>query len=514
MINLFKKIINSLNRQPKSILLVSIIIGVFVTLLLANPITGLLFSGKSFYGRNFFYQSLFVIFFVLIFSSILFVIITTLMKNNWFAQQTNANYRILIPLFTVGIGVASIFIINNIISSIDTKTWIFGNVYDIPRYVPEGIDFRVGIYQPAANLFRGKTLQDVWNNSTTISSYLPFLTAFGILFLPFSENTGYLVYVGLLILANIASLALITIMIKKSFLDKSGIDKPIAIFSAFIIFCSILFYTISSYPFSFSIERGNCDIFALLFVILTFWVLSRKEDKVWSQVILLSIATHIKIYPAIVFLLLFKKHGKKMILPTIIVNLFLLFILGPNNLQAFFHNMFSGFGAGQIFIWIGNHSGYSFAHNILEYYFPNQLGQFTKAYYLFTLIPIIIWGIATFILFKKEYSFQKGILFLMVSIPVMDLIPTVSHDYKLIILSSAVIILLASIIRCIVQEPKNVDYLHIIVILVILFFVGRSFVFFGESNYYVFASKYVWSLALQGLMLWHIIRIQKSVLIR
>ena len=109
-------------------------------------------------------------------------------------------------------------------------------------------------------------------------------------------------------------------------------------------------FTFTSYPFLFSIERGNYDIIALLFTLVSIDLLIRTQKTLWLQVILLSIAIHLKIYPAALLILLFFKHGKKIFLPVLVVNGAFLFILGPQNaitfLQIVMNSIEKGFPLG------------------------------------------------------------------------------------------------------------------------------------------------------------------------
>jgi hypothetical protein len=501
----------------------SLFFGIIIAWLFSNPLTMLLFSGSSYWGRSFIFKITFFLLYTLFFSLVCLILYSILQKRGWFSKRTdrlfdrylslvnliktNSDFQVLIALFIIGLGVTLIFITNNILPSIDTKSWEYRTNEILPTMSPVGADFRVGFYQPAQQLFVGKSIQEIWSNNTNTTGYPPLVTLLGSFFLQYDENSAYLVQVLLLILANIASLTIAWLFIKKYFLTNLKSSEPTSHLISFFIFFGILFFTFSSYAFAFSIERGNYDIFAILFALISVWILLSYPNKVWAQVILLSIATHLKIYPAILFILLFKKNGTKIIFPTIVTNLVLLFILGPNNAIAFINKSLAIFGIGNGYTWIGNHSSYSFVDQLNKIHVLNLENAFMPVWIIFTLIPIIIWGIGTFILFRKKYSPQVAVLFYMLSIPMMDLIPTVSHDYKLVILSSAIIILLASIIRCITQKPSPTEYIQLVLIFVILLFIGRSY-FFIESKNLLLDNKFIWSLFLEGIMLWNIFRIR------
>ena len=93
----------------------------------------------------------------------------------------------------------------------------------------------------------------------------------------------------------------------------------------------------------------------------------------------------------------------------------------------------------------------------------------------------------------------------MVSIPLMDVIPSVSFDYKSVILSAAVVLLVALLIRNIIKKSSLVDFIQIGMVIVILLFLGRSYVFFSPSQS-IISDKYCWSLSLEALMVFNILR--------
>jgi len=67
----------------------------------------------------------------------------------------------------------------------------------------------------------------------------------------------------------------------------------------------LTFSHFGSYPFIFSIERGNCDAYPQLFSVIALWLMVKRPRWLWLPVILITMAVHIKIYPAILYGLLF-----------------------------------------------------------------------------------------------------------------------------------------------------------------------------------------------------------------
>ncbi|MCX6053818.1 MAG: hypothetical protein NTZ74_02675, partial [Chloroflexi bacterium] len=274
--------------------------------------------------------------------------------------------------------------------------------------------------------------------------------------------------------------------------------------------------------------------------------------------ILLSIATHLKIYPAAFFAFLLFTHGKKLFFPVIIVNIVFLFSLGPGNAIEFFQVFRQGYGSGSYY-WVGNHSGISFAETITAY-FPRFSPALPNLQNLFTTIPIVIWIVSFFMIARRktqwlstfffrsrrlrQYNISKlpdnsqdeksttastsvhtkqpsiqnlnhnrdsiALYMIMITIPLMEIVPKISYDYKLVILNTAILILISIISTRVVQKSNIFDYLQLVLITLILLIIGRSFAInnplFGLLN-----NKYLSVLFLQLLILINVlIPLQRS----
>lgn len=517
---------NKFNDSSQLLKTVSLSLGLIITFIFREPIAALIFNGKNFSGRNFVFQVLEIVFFSALIALLLLILFYVLEKIKAISRlfesldskysvftntlKTDSHSRIMLALTIVGLGFATIILFNTVLSNIDTKNWGFSTTNLLPLMHPVGADFRDGIYNPAETLFAGKSIAQIWTNTTNTSGYPPLVTLVGLFFLPINVNSAYLVQVFLLIASNIACLGLVVAITDKFLFSTLAIDKKSRSYISLFVFSATLILVFSSYAFTFSIERGNYDIYALLLTLLTVWVLLNHPEKVWGQVILLSIATNLKIYPAILFILLLKKHGKKMILPTIASNIALLLILGPNNLVAFVSTLLARLGIGNNYSWIGNHSSYSFAETVLKNVYPSEIKFFMPLWAILTLIPLLFWGVSLIPVFKKKFSPQTAILFYMVSVPVMDLVPTVSHDYKLVILYSTAALLIGYILRRIIQKGSFFDYFELVLLCIIFLAISRSYVFFKEDGFWILANKYIWSLSFEALIVWNIFKLKKN----
>ncbi len=498
---------------------------------LKNGITSLLFEGKSFgdyglvaqFGLLVVYTTIFIVLFLALFSLLSKFFPNTLKKieqvlDHWTEKGLqDVKKRIFIALLVLSIGFGVVILVNEVLSRINVTEWRYEVPQEIPLMLPVGWDLRIGSYQPALNLVQSNFTQ-IAPDGTYYSIYPPFVSFINILYLLFDENTAYLWHIGFLFFAHIACIAIAAWMIKEFVFSNLGLEKIYTDMLAIFLFFAILIYTLSSYSFMFVIERGQTDIIALLFSMLAILCLIKRPDNIWLQVILLSIATHLKIYPVVLFFVLLRKHGRKLILPAVIVNLAMLFILGPKMTYDFLLSLTSGSGLGagigNRWTWIGNHSAYAFAD-----YMARTSSNYRLALYILwpicTLIPFELWFVTTYTLLKK-YTALNAVLYLMVSISLMDLFPTISMDYKLVILSPVALLLIGLILKRIIQQPRWFDYFQLLLVMLILLLIGRAYAMSETAQYdlkesasFFINNKYLWCLALEAIMVWNIFNHQK-----
>lgn len=414
--------------------------------------------------------------------------------------------RLAIALGIVILGLVVILFVNQILPAIHIENWTFSNPKIIPTMDPVGSDFRTGLYQPPHLLLAGEKIYYFNEDGSNLTQYPPLVNLFYLPFQLLNENQAYLLHVILLFFANLACLAITAFMVRDFILPHTGLDGNINHLIASTLFLALAVFTITSYPFIFSIERGNYDIIALLFALLAINCLLRKPDSLWVQVILLSIAVHLKIYPAALFVILLIKHGKKVILPALLVNIAFLLVLGPQNaatfLQIIRHNVASGFS------WIGNHSGFSFA-TCLSWIYPSAATRVDLLRNLLTVIPILLWCCAIFTVFKHKPTHQNLILLLMATLPLMDVVPPISHDYKSVILNPALFVLLALLLVKIFNHSSFWDYFQLALALGIMLILSRSFALNPES-FDLINNKFMTILLLESLLLFNLVIPEKE----
>jgi hypothetical protein len=527
--NILRKLKQRLIGDNFESLLTSIILGFFATLLVRNSLTSILLAGKSFDGRNLPLKIIlflsFLVVFVLIFTLLQRLIAKVFSKiklsiieedkiEELIECERKPSKAFCLAMIVISVGILSIFVVNHLIGRIDTENWKLTGLDILPVMEPIGNDFRVGLYYPAENLVASR-FKAIGPDGSYPSIYPPLVSVFSLPYLLFDAQTAYIIHVAILFILNILVLLIATLMVKELFLDKTINNSLTSFVLSTFLFFVISFFNFSSYSFLFSMERGNVDIIAMFFLMLSMWVLVSQPKKLWLQVILLAIATHFKIYPAALFLILFYYHGKKLILPTLTVNLILLFILGPKIATSFIQSLTSGGGGAGLdnsWTWVGNHAAYAFAESLTWIY--SQLSEsFMFLWIIFMLIPFAIWILGMSRIIRKKYSPNNAILILMISIPLMEILPTISMDYRLIILSTSFLLFIGLNISQILRNPSGESIIELLLILFIMFFVAKPYTMdilnpYGlkpNASYYL-NNKYIWVLALEGLMVWNIVR--------
>ena len=425
--------------------------------------------------------------------------------------KTDQNSRALVMIVMLIAGFFTIYVLNNVATHFEPGTMLYQNKRVFQLYPPAGNDFRVGSYWPAKNLVETH-FASIGPDGTYPSVYPPLVALINLPYTLFDATTAYAIHIVILILTNLACLLLAVLMTRYFLFDKLDLSDFAANVISVLLFFVMAVYIFSSYFFLFSLERGNTDIFAMFFCLLSMWVLIKRPNNVWLQVIFLSIAVHLKIYPIVLFALLLFKHGKKIFIPALLVNVALLLCLGPVTALAFLRSLTSGgegAGIGNSWFSLGNHASYSYAAGFESSGETTLSSTFFVIWGIAFLVPLVLWGITVIGIVLKKYSTPSAILFFMVSIPIMHLLPTISVDYKLVILGADVILLLGLIIKLFLQKFSWFDLIQMVLLFGVLLILNRSFSFLDQTKPELF-NKYVWVLLLEVFMSVNIFRSQKS----
>ena len=374
--------------------------------------------------------------------------------------------RLQLGTLIINIATLLLVLVNSILPAINLKTGLLGFPYLFPAIRPLGTDFREGLFFPAKYLLEGK------NPYLRGFPYPPFASIFATPFRLFNVQNAYLIHVILLFLAIIAIVyTSVKIAEYVSINAKESRDFKTGGWIVDAIFLPVTILTLFSYGFIFTVERGNFDPFPLLFLVLSLWVLLTKPDRLWLQTLLVGIATHLKVYPAVLFSLILWKHGRKSILPLIAVNAALLFMTGPLNVVEFFRKIIP-YSQGP-FIWIGNHSATSFSTQVNNFLSPRLNIEIPALF--FSALPLLLWGAGALVLWRRNYSPINATYLYALSIPVMNLLPSTSHDYKLVLLSSPLAIVLFLTLYRFTESGRPLELVKLLTLLFLLIPLTRSY---------------------------------------
>lgn len=410
--------------------------------------------------------------------------------------------RMYAALLILGLGLTGIYLANNIYSRIDMEKESFVCInyfHEAANHV--GSDFRTGIYRPPKAELHHENIY-----LSGLSNYPPFTILFFTPLQLFSEDTAYVIIVALLTLANIGALLLSTFLARDILLTRLNLESSNILAIATALFITMLFYTISGYPFMFSIERGNYDSIAIFYAILGIYLMVKKPESLWWQIICISIAAHLKMYPAALFIVLLYKHGRKMIIPSMLVNGIMLLSLGYKNAVWFIEIMIDYTLAPEV--WVGNHSGFSFANYLMEK-LPDLVIYSAVLKNLFSFLPVILWVISIYYCAKHLKQDVGFVLLTMTSIPLMCTLPTVSHDYKLVVLHPAVLMFVSLLVYKIILSSRLWDYLQLIFVMVLSLLISRSYVIIADP-YWLISNKYPLILLLSIMMLVNIYYLKRD----
>lgn len=306
--------------------------------------------------------------------------------------------------------------------------------------------------------------------------YPPFATFFftTLIFLPF--RTAYI----LTSFGTLFAFALTTFIIPFQILK----DQLEALQIVFLIFVMGLF----SYGLHFEIERGQFNLIAFSFACAAIFLFHKKPKNRILAYILISLSIQLKVYPAIfVFLLVddwidWRRNFRRFIILGL-VNIAFLFMLGWNYFVDFVNAIQRQMRTPGI--WIGNHSAKSFVTILVE-----KISQRNLSGYFWwieeysnvlesVLVGIIILGFLIMILCyyrKGAKGFQPEVF--LVSVTTALMLPSVSHDYTLPLLSAPVLLYVG---KCFCIEEEKGIFSKALISLLFFFYISTLFSYTNKT---------------------------------
>jgi Glycosyltransferase family 87 len=217
----------------------------------------------------------------------------------------------------------------------------------LPLAKPTGVDFRDGLYAPALAF------------STRGSGWPPLTLLLGRPFRLLDFSNGYAVQVGILVLLALAATVLSAKLAMRAACDPdlSGQGRRIGATQLALV---LGLWLMTSYGFMFEVERGNIDLYALFFALLSVWLMLRLPRSAWWPAIVLAVAINLKFYPGVLLVILFWRYRWRAILPVLVANAVLLLITGPGNLRNTLTAL-TAIQSTERSLWWGNHSAAALA---------------------------------------------------------------------------------------------------------------------------------------------------------
>jgi len=396
----------------------------------------------------------------------------------FFTGNSSAGSRKQNIMVTILVWTAIIYFFNGILPCINWRKMEWQPARVVPTEAMAGMDFETGWYNPAKAILEG--------TGSHFTNYPPIVTVLALPFTYFTLWRAYIIFLTLLYISNIAAILVANLLAGAISGKGQGLSWEIA--------GMITMYTLTSYGLFFGLKNGNYDVFASFSAVLGLFLLVRFPEKIWLSTLFLSLATHLKVYPGILFIILVWKYGLKSLIPLLVINAALFLPLGFERMVEFFAQL--GPYISNPFITIKNSSAISFAeHLILQ---GATLDKILLSR-IFMAIPVLIWLGSAIYLYKKGFSNLGMLWYFVVSFGPMFSLPAVSHDYKLVILSVPLLLALFRMTEVYSRTGSASAAVIIILFMITAIFVHRS-VF--DSTILFFQNKYCSVLMFQILGAW------------
>lgn len=379
--------------------------------------------------------------------------------------------------------VAALVLVNVALAWISLDRWAWQAPEYLPAKVPIGLDFRAA-YAAAQQLNNGPT------------GWPPFTILLATPYLLLGPDAAYVVHVGVLIALNLAALSLAVAVLRGRDADDLPLCGPDNVNVGLLapLFAVWLF---ASDGFLFSVERGGYDAFPAFFAVLGLWSMVKRPAGVWLPTIAFSMAAAIKLYPALLLLLVIWRFRRKSVVPLIVSNLVLALSAGPGNLANFFSSI-GTFVAANYFS-ASNSSAKSFSG------FVDQLYGLHLPVSVLIAIPAVVYLVTAWRLWRRR-DHAATVFMLCALVPLMFVVPNISNDYKLVLFAGPAVLLAGLLMRHIGGGSAEPWWMLVSLVLA-LFFIATS----PELVWPILSNKYPWIVMLQVIVAWMAWRLPQPV---
>jgi hypothetical protein len=349
----------------------------------------------------------------------------------------------------------------------------------LPLVSPTGIDFRDGLYSPARAF------------STARSGWPPLTLLLGRPFTLVSFSTGYAIQVGVLVALAVVA-AVLSAQLATRAACPSDMPGPGRTVGAPLIALVMGFWLMTSYGFMFAVERGNIDLYALVFCLLAVWLMIRLPGSAWPPAAALAVAVGLKLYPAILLVVIFWRYRRRALLPVVVTTLVVFLVGGPANLRSSFATLNSlQVDHGGLGLW--NSSAASLAYLLRG----NTSWAPSWIEYPLLVVPLSLWAITLLVLVRRGRSDRRIVLAAAACVPPMSIVPAISIDYRLVLCVFPLAVL-AAVVATMRRHPGVVWTVLFGALAFCMIFLGRSSQLVAPS---LQASKYTFLVLVQALLL-------------
>ena len=285
----------------------------------------------------------------------------------------------------------------------------------VPRAHPAGVDFRDGLYDPARAF---TTIHSGW---PPLSLYLG--KPFTLLSLGAGYRVQFVVLVALALAATLLSAHLAVRAVGKRAVYEKG--RPL---STTLVAAVCGLWLLTSYGFFYEVDRGNVDLYALVFALLALWLTVRGTRSPWPAAAALALGTGLKLYPAILIIVLLWRYRLKALVPVAVTTAAVLLVAGPGQLVHSFSAL-QALSTSRTAEWWGQDSATAMAHVLREHtsWAPSWI------FWPLLALPGALWLATLGALVRRGWSERGAVLMGAACVPMMAIVPSVSNDYKLVL---------------------------------------------------------------------------------
>jgi hypothetical protein len=219
----------------------------------------------------------------------------------------------------------------------------------------------------------------------------------------------------------------------------------------------------------------------------------RLPRSAWWPAIVLAVAINFKFYPGVLLVVLFWRYRWRAVVPVVVSNGVMLLITGPGNVRNTLTTL-TAIQSSERALWWGNHSAAALA-NVLR-----QVTGWAPSwiYVPLILIPLALWAFTLLLLVRRGWSDRRAVLAAAACVPVMGVVPAISHDYKLVLYVFPLAVL-AAVIATMSRRDLTVWSVLFGLLALALMFLSRSSLVVAPS---LMASKYALLVLIQLLLLY------------